>query len=151
MHIIRISGAKWSTREPFSASETRKALLNLVVESNLPLTFVEEPGFIRLCSLLNPTFQLTKADTMKRNIISEFFEQKRRLCYAFQMKDTGKLSATTDLWTSPNSFTIRAVTAIWLASNFWLKEATFAFRELPAGHSGENTASVFFRFWRNSV
>lgn len=81
---------------------------------------------------------------MKRNIISEYFEQKRRLRDAFQMKDTGKLSATTYLWTSPNSFAIMAVTATWLTSNFRMKEVTLSFRELPVRHNGGNIAKAFF-------
>ena len=83
------------------------------MDSNIPFTFVEEPDSSDYAVFSTPTFQLTKADTMKRNIIPEYFEQKRRLSDAFQMKDTEKLSATTDLWTSLNSFAIVAVTATW--------------------------------------
>lgn len=84
------------------------------------------------------------ADSQKKDLMKKYYEEKILFKQAFQSKTIGKLSFTTDLWTSTNQFAIMAVTATWLTHDFQMKEAILAFREIKGSHCGKNIANMFF-------
>lgn len=116
----------------------------MIIDANLPFSFVEQPSFLRFCELLNPNIALLKSDSIKRNVIKKYFEKKEILRKSFSAKGNGKVSTTTDLWTSLNSYAIMAVTATWLTAEFEMNEVILSLRELEGQHTGKNIAQAFY-------
>lgn len=98
---------------------------------------------------MNPAFKMKKTDTIKRNLLMKYYDTKKVLRQAFKSNCCGKLSFTTDLWTSQNNYAIMAVTATCLDQNFQMKEVILAFRELKGYHSGKTLLTTFSPFFKN--
>lgn len=62
----------------------------------------------------------------------------------FESEKIGKISATTDLWTSANKLAIMTITLSWIDSLNVQKDAVIAFRHMVGEHSGFNIAKLFF-------
>ena len=63
----------------FSQHKFRRALLRWAVLSNQPHTVVEEDSFQKLISTLNLQAKLISANTLKRDLIAEYEDQKLKL------------------------------------------------------------------------
>jgi len=61
----------------------------------------------------------------------------------FRRRGIGRLSATTDLWTSGNKYSIMSVTSNWLDEKFEEHQVVLAHRRVLGKHSGANIAKVF--------
>ena len=61
----------------------------------------------------------------------------------FRTGACGKLSSTTDGWTSGNDKAVLAVSATWFTESFELKHAVLGFREVGTSHTGENIGTAF--------
>ena len=118
-------------------------LEDLIVNSNQPFTFVENEYFIKFCTSLNRDFKLVSAKSMSTRFTKSYINYKPCVAGFLDMPGNGKVSFTTDLWTSPNNKAIMAVTSTLLTGNFEMYEILLAFRELLGPHTGENICSSF--------
>lgn len=103
---------------------------------------VEELFFQQLLATSHSNLQLINANTMKRKLYSSFL-LKRVEVMKYLQKNSGKVSFTTDVWTSSNSTSYMAVTAFWLDSNFKPYNVVIGFKEMIGPHNAENIYQVF--------
>ena len=55
----------------------------------------------------------------------------------------GKLSFSTDFWSSPHNKAFMPITGAFLTSDFEMTEIWLSLRELLGSHTGENICSMF--------
>ena len=115
----------------------------MIINNNHPFTIVEEASFNKFCFILNPRFKLLKSTALRNSIFRRYIAKRKDLIEYFKRKWIGKVSATTDLWTSGNNFSMMALTVTFLTYDFVMKEVTLGFRELKGEHTGINLANVF--------
>lgn len=91
--------------------------------------------------LCNPKLKelLIGADALSEYVVKEYISFKVRVKAYFKR---GKInpSITLDIWTSPNGFSILAITAHWVDDDYVLREIILDSVELIGSHSGVNIA-----------
>jgi hypothetical protein len=79
----------------------RKALAEMVVLHEYPLSIVDHVGFRRYLSDVQPMFKMITRNTLKNGIIGIYeFEKKKAL--SFMQKNNARITITTDMWTTEN-------------------------------------------------
>ena len=81
--------------------------------------------------------------TVRNNLFKNFIQYRSEIAQSLNAEGNGKLSATTDLWTSENHHAIMAVTVAWLNRRFEMNEVILGFRKVLGKHDGANLAKVF--------
>jgi hypothetical protein len=100
--------------------------------------------------------EIISPDTLKRRIL-DLYETKKKEKMDVLVRNTSKISFTTDCWTSPNKLAFMGVTAHWVNEEFEICCITLAFKPLPAKHTGENLAVKFkeilreYGLWNKSM
>jgi hypothetical protein len=119
-------------------------LLFFIVSYNHPFGIVEQQGFIDLLLYLNASMVMVTAQTIRNRVISNYLKGKRLVIAELQKPGNGRISSTTDLWTSGNNHAIMGVTIVWLTENFEMREIVIGFRKVAGEHSGVNLAKYFY-------
>lgn len=73
------------------------------------------------------------------NVFSELLPAVRRAI----LGAPGRISFTTDEWTSPNKIAFKCVTAHWIDSEWRLKDCILGFEEVAGSHSAEALFNSF--------
>jgi hypothetical protein len=85
----------------FDQDVARKALAEMVVLHEYPLSIVDHVGFRRYLSDVQPMFKMITRNTLKNGIIGIYeFEKKKAL--SFMQKNNARITITTDMWTTEN-------------------------------------------------
>lgn len=79
----------------------RKQLAYMIILHEYPLSIVDHVGFRRFCHALNPAFHVVSRNTLKRDIL-KIYDVERVKTMRFMERSKGKISLTTDMWTSSN-------------------------------------------------
>jgi hypothetical protein len=121
----------------------RKLILEVIVSNNLPLSLVESPSFQALIEALNPSIQPISRRTLMQDLTVLFASGRELLILklAKHIKGGGRLSLTTDTWTSRNYKSFTAVTGHWIDSDWVQNSQLLDLIELTdLVHSGEYLA-----------
>ena len=62
----------------FDQGRARRALAKLIVQHELPFTFVEYPGFRSFVKTLNPWFNVVCRETIKQDCIDAYDRHKKK-------------------------------------------------------------------------
>jgi hypothetical protein len=108
---------KYSSR---TGDNIRKLILLVIVSNNLPLSLVESPSFRALIEALNPTVMPISRRTLMRDITALFTSGRELLIskLARHIEGGGRLSLTTDTWSSRNYKSFTGVTGHWIDSDW---------------------------------
>ena len=104
---------------------------------------VEQDLFIKFCQSFNPQFRLVTVKTIKTNLVKSYINFKPMISAYLTKPGNGKLSFSTDLWSSPQNKAIMPITGTFLTSDFKMTEISPSLRELLGSHTGENICSMF--------
>jgi hypothetical protein len=85
----------------FDQEVARKALYSMIVLHEYPLSIVDHHGFRKFVSSLQPLFKLETRNTVRKDIMS-FYWLERRKARNFLQKIRCRVAITTDLWTTDN-------------------------------------------------
>jgi len=118
-------------------------LITFLVENDLPFRIVENPSFRNMFDLaMKGPVKVPSADTAKTKLMGRygttFATIKTRLQEA-----PGKISYTTDCWTSVDQRPYMAITAHWISADWKLCELLLNFHHLPPPHTGGNICTAF--------
>jgi hypothetical protein len=91
--------------------------------------------------MLKPTVKLQSADTLKRDIMKSFFIMRENVKKEV-MKNTSKVSLTTDLWTSPNNIAFMAITVHYINESWELVSMVLDFVPFAGAHGGSQISEV---------
>lgn len=137
--------------KPHSAVEQvirDRAITELVVAQNLPLSFVASEAFAKHCNVMDPRYAVPTTDRVK-NLIDDSF-QRMSTVLRHELNEAESVSLTADLWTAHSREGYLGVTASWMTSDFQLNEAVLALSQLPYPHTGQAIADRIKRiseFW----
>jgi hypothetical protein len=125
----------------------RKLILNVIVSNNLPLSLVESPSFQTLIEALNPAVLPISRRTLMQDLTLLFSSGRELLISKLvkHVKSGGRLSLTTDTWTSRNYKSFTAVTGHWI-NNDWVQNSQLLdiIELTDPVHSGEYLAEKLF-------
>ena len=85
----------------FDQDVARKALAEMVVLHEYPLSIVDHVGFRRYSSALQPMFKMITRNTLKNDIIG-IYEIEKKKALSFMQKNNARIAITTDMWTAEN-------------------------------------------------
>jgi len=78
-------------------------MIDMIKSNSHAFTLVEEEPFLKFVNYLNQNFHPIKVDAVKIRLRNDSLGKRWLLSKAFQNKTIGKISKTTDLWTSVNN------------------------------------------------
>lgn len=81
--------------------KARQALARMIVAHEYPLAVVDHHFFKEFCSVLQPLFKNVSRNTIKKDIIKQFNEEKRKTMKLMQ-ENQSRIAITSDMWTSTN-------------------------------------------------
>jgi hypothetical protein len=107
-----------------------------------PFTLIEEPYFIDLVHSLQPTAEIISADTLKRRLV-DLYEINLEKIKNILKETPGKISFTTDIWTSPSTKSFMSLTAHFIDEKWKLRSIIVDFPQLLGQHTGVNIKNTF--------
>ncbi|CAN1229322.1 Putative AC transposase [Linum perenne] len=105
-----------------------------------PFKYVERAGFKHFMSRACPMFVFPCRKTVKTDCVKLFLEMKESLKTFFKSKGMGRVSITTDCWTSLRNINYIAITAHFISRNWQLHKRIICFRKITS-HKGEDIAN----------
>jgi len=111
------SGSLGNRLPLFDFNEFRQLLAYCVVRNELPFQFVEYEGVRDLLSYLNPDVKFVARNTTRNDAIKLFAKEKETL-KSFLESFHGRLSFTSDWWTSLNTDGFISLTAHYIDANW---------------------------------
>ena len=120
----------------------KKNLIRWIVINQHPFTIVEEDHFITFLHSLYPLVRLPTADTIKNKIMAYYEADKVKM--ETILKDLpGKISFTTDCWTSPSTKSFLSLTAHFINKEWELQNIIIDFIQIQDSHTEVNIKNAF--------
>lgn len=110
----------------------------------LPFVFVEREGFQSFMQLVCPQFQIPSRQTIRTDCVQLFLEEKQSMLKFFQRKGMGRVSITTDCWTSLNNNNFICVTAHYIAKDWILHKKIINFSKIDS-HKGQDIGAAIVK------
>jgi len=117
-------------------------LARWIIINQHPFTVVEETNFISFIHSLNPNIKVPTADTIKNKIIS-FYETDKEKIKTILQDVPGKISFTTDCWTSPSFKSFLSLTAHFIDKEWVLQNIIIDFIQMLGSHAGSDIKDAF--------
>jgi hypothetical protein len=115
-------------------------LINFIVDDHQSFMIVENIAFQEFLLSLNSDYLIPGRTFIKDFILKSYIDKKEKLQdYFIQIK--GKISFTTDIWTSRSNIPFIGITAHYINENWDYKRITLDFKEIPYPHNGKSIAS----------
>ena len=111
-------GSRALTTWKFDQKTIRLGLCKMILLDELPFVFVEREGFQSFMQLVCPQFQIPSRQTIRTDCVQLFLEEKQSMLKFFQRKGMGRVSITTDCWTSLNNNNFICVTAHYIGKDW---------------------------------
>jgi hypothetical protein len=140
----------------FNQDEFDLALVHMIDKCDLSFELVGNQYFKNVLTMLKHDLEIISPDTLKRRIL-DLYETKKKEKMELLVRNTSKISFTTDCWTSPNKLAFMGVTPHWVNEEFEICCMILSFKPLPAKHTGENLAAKLkeilgeFGLWKKSM
>src|SRR5271169_1700 len=123
----------------------RKKLVRWIVISQQPFTVTKEPTFQEFVQLLHSAAKLPTANTIKKNIIDCYSTEIKKIQEMLQ-NFPGRISYTTDIWTSILAKAFLTITAHFINKEWELQSVIVDFIQIWGKHTGENIKEIFISF-----
>ncbi|CAN0839171.1 Putative AC transposase [Linum grandiflorum] len=130
-------GAGELTTWKFDQFEARMALAEMIILDEHPFKFVEKEGFKKFMMVCCPMFKIPGRKTIREDCIKLFLERKDSMKCFFKGKGFGRVSITTDCWTSTKNMCFICVTAHFISSDWKLHKKIISFTKI-ASHKGDD-------------
>ncbi|XP_052181165.1 zinc finger BED domain-containing protein DAYSLEEPER-like [Diospyros lotus] len=119
----------------FSQATCRMACAKMIVIDELSFRFVEQEGFRLFCGVACPKFDPPSRTTIARDIINLYNDEKKKL-KSFFVKNSQRVSLTTDTWTSIQNVNYMVLTAHFIDFEWKMQKRILNFCQIP-NHKGE--------------
>ncbi|CAN1279218.1 Zinc finger BED domain-containing protein RICESLEEPER 2 [Linum perenne] len=107
----------------------------MIIKDELLFIFVEKEGFVEMMQEASPSFKMSCRKSIRADCLKLFIEGKEELKSFFTAKCGGKVSITTDCWTSVQNFNYICITAHFVGINWKLHKKIINFRRIYS-HKG---------------
>ncbi|KAG2680595.1 hypothetical protein I3760_11G105700 [Carya illinoinensis] len=129
------SGSVSISNLKFDTSEYRQLLIAAIVKHELPFRFVEYSGVRSLLQYLRPDVPIISRNTAKADLVKMYHREKKRI-RCFLNDSPGRISLTSDLWTSITTDGYMCITAHFLDKKWVLQKRVLNFSFMPPPHNG---------------
>lgn len=129
---------------PLDTAECEEALTKMIVAHAYPFAMSEHMFFKKFVKLLNPGFVIPNRKKVKDSCMKLYDQMYENMKQGFQMFD-GKVSFTTDVWTSVNNDPYLVVTAHWIDESWVYSDRVIAFDYFPSPHTGQAIAQMLLK------
>lgn len=119
-----------------------QSLIKWIVIHQHAFTIIEEEYFIKYIYSLHPTAKIPSADTIKNKIVEAYKTDKSKVEEILKNLP-GKISFTTDCWTSPSTKSFLSLTAHFINKEWELKNIIIDFIQMQDSHTGSNIMNAF--------
>ncbi|PON78816.1 Ribonuclease H-like domain containing protein [Parasponia andersonii] len=127
--LLSLGGSK------FDIEKFRNMVTQAIVMHDLPFNFVEYKGIRSIFSYLYPAIQLVSRNTAKADTL-KLYKKERALVKSMIEVAPGRVSFTSDLWTSLTSDGYLCLTCHYIDKNWCLQKKVLSFTFMPPPHSG---------------
>lgn len=115
------------------------ALIEMIVTDLQPTSVVEDNGFQKFVSVLDPRYELPSRRTVVRSLLLEKYTSvKQKL--KMELDNSMTVALTTDMWTSRQTQSYCCITAHYMSGDWKLKSALLETFEFNESHTAENIA-----------
>ncbi|XP_042973044.1 zinc finger BED domain-containing protein RICESLEEPER 2-like [Carya illinoinensis] len=120
----------------FDSNEYRELLIAAIVKHELPCRFVEYSGVRSLLQYLRPDVPIISRNTAKADLVKMYHREKKKRIRCFLNDSPGRISLTSDLWTSITTDGYTCITAHFLDKKWVLQKRVLNFSFMPPPHNG---------------
>ena len=85
----------------FDQNVSRNELARMIILHEYPFSIVDHIGFRKYSTSLQPLFRMVSRNTIKKDILSIYEKEREKSKHEID-KNQGRISITTDMWTSQN-------------------------------------------------
>ena len=128
----------------FDQKTSRALLARMIVLDEMPFSIVEYSGFIDFVKSLNPLFDMVSRVTIKDDCMKAYHDKKSRYCAGFK-KYAGRVSLTTDMWTSNQTLGYMCITCHFIDAKWKLQKKIIRFCMLETPHNGVAMFTVLLK------
>ncbi|XP_038981360.1 zinc finger BED domain-containing protein RICESLEEPER 2-like isoform X1 [Phoenix dactylifera] len=119
----------------YCEERSREDLARMVILQEMPFTTVEHPAFQMFIRNLRPEFHIVSRTTLSSDCFKTYEKEKRRLEDLFKT-NCGRISLTSDMWTSNQTLGYMCLTAHYITNDWKLKKHIINFKLVPSPHTG---------------
>nr|KYP56873.1 Putative AC transposase [Cajanus cajan] len=120
----------------------RRELALMIILHEYPLSIVDHIGFIRFVVAILPLFQLPSRNTMKKEILDIYGDEKQVIMKLIDTNE-GKVAITSDMWSASNQKKgYMAITTHYIYGNWTLQSIILRFIYVPAPHTSDRLCNV---------
>ncbi|KAL9687260.1 hypothetical protein QQ045_031659 [Rhodiola kirilowii] len=125
----------------YDNSVARRELVDFIIRGELPFTFVDTHDFKGMIQrAFAPQFSGFSSATCKRDVMKRFDACKSEMVKYFDTFN-GKLSLTSDMWSSRQKMGYMSLTAHFIDKNWIMQKRILSFKMVEYPHSGETLAN----------
>jgi hypothetical protein len=114
-------------------------LIKFIIDDNQSFMIVENEAFQEFVLSLNSNYILPGRTFIKDFILKSYIDKKIKVQDYFNQLE-GRVSITTDLWTSCSNMPIIGITSHYFDKDWNYKKITLDFKEIPYPHDGKSIA-----------
>ena len=121
-------------KKKVTQSEKKQAVLDWIILDMQPFKVVEGEAFRNMISSFDPNLQLPTRNTIRKFIIKSF-EKRKNLIKSYIQNIPGKVSITTDLWSSLKNESFLGITIHFIDENWVLRHFTLDIFRFKGSHT----------------
>jgi hypothetical protein len=126
----------------------KKRLIQWIILDQQPFTIVEKVSFQNFLQTLYPKIKLPTANTIKNQVLG-YHESGIKVIQEILQNVPGKISFTTDIWTSVAMKSFLTITAYFINKEWELETLVLDFVQIWGAHTGENLKNIFISCLEN--
>src|SRR5207248_3279746 len=131
-------------KKKVTQSEKKQAVLDWIILDMQPSKVVEGEAFQNMISSFDPNLQLPTRNTIRKFIIKSF-EKRKNLIKSYIQNIPGKVSITTDLWSSLKNESFLGITIHFIDENWMLRHFTLDIFKFEGTHTGQSIADKIYQ------
>ena len=120
------------------------ALVGMIVTDLQPISIVEDTGFLRYTSLLDPRYEVPSRRTISRRLLPEKYEVVKKALKQ-KLQKLSPISLTTDIWSSRQAFSYCCLTAHAISEQWTLESYVLETFNFNTDHTAQHIQSELTR------
>ena len=131
------------------AQRVHRLVIEMIALDNQPFSVIEDPGFIRLVSVLEPRYVIPSRKYLVDKVLPTIHNDVTSWVKN-EIETVSYFSFTTDAWSAAaGNASLLSLTAHWLTDNFLKKSAVLHVQPLEDSHTGVYLAEVYKKMFDN--
>ncbi|CAN6696665.1 unnamed protein product [Malus baccata var. baccata] len=126
----------------FDQESARRALAQMIILHEYPLSMVEHVGFRNFMSVVQPLFKVVSRNTIKSDIL-KIYDYERLKTMQLLDENKSRIAITTDMWIASNQNRgFMVITSHFIDDSWTLQSRIIRFIYVPCPHTAETLSDV---------